>query len=702
MTQYIVKTNLNHHYNKLQNAKARIDNSLPDSMLKSQKVRDRKKQENRPHSSKSSRCAKNHQTSRSHSQLSNYGNLEENFMDKYGDDLEAEVERIVQMTLNGRSQDLQGSLYTQSTKDYNRQTNATSEDTLRSTSRCRKMSSMSQTSFAAPSFVSNSEKQGTGRRPGSSTRREEQDLLHTRAHLFTEPDKPFVPKILKSNRTSLLNQYKYYNPPKKIKPKQHPGDLNQPKLSSDVRESGKGEAPVPKPRQKANPGDTPTLSSKTHYLNEECKKVPPLEIPADEDQKESLSEQITSLKRSPPVSSTGHVKLLHSQSAMDLPKGLGGLNKSESLTTHGSESRDKEYGLNHMVTPKNQRKKKHVNLNSERSSRSILETKWEEADYTSFMKEVTEEILMKGLYTNRSIQRVFESHMRKRKGQLNEGEMKKMLSKLQNDIGISRSDLKESTRPTLQSSSASSVKVDSSSVQMNQNGKEPDQDRDLLSTVMLKEYEEKLIQDENSHVTSEVYSSEIDLHAYKDYQKQKVKEFEAKNMNDNSKNPEKSCGDVEEKKMKVSESEGTGARRPVPRPRQKNSTINLASSIPANLPSFPDNVKVKSDSKGEYLTGNNNQNGIEPQNSEICPISNGQVAERHPKVGTSSSFEDASGFDSKQNVMEKTSVKSETLAKPEANRKGQPSSQVKKSEEVDYDDDFEDDDDDIYDSDSDF
>lgn len=280
--------------------------------------------------------------------------------------------------------------------------------------------------------------------------------------------------------------------------------------------------------------------------------------------------------------------------------------------------------------------------------------------------------------------------------------MKKMLSKLQNDIGISRSDLKESTRPTLQSSSASSVKVDSSSVQMNQNGKEPDQDRDLLSTVMLKEYEQKLIQDENSHVTSEVYSSEIDLHAYKDYQKQKVKEFEAKNMNDNSKNPEKSCGDVEEKKMKVSESEGTGARRPVPRPRQKNSTINLASSIPANLPSFPDNVKVKSDSKGEYLTGNNNQNGIEPQNSEICPISNGQVAERHPKVGTSSSFEDASGFDSKQNVMEKTSVKSETLAKPEANRKGQPSSQVKKSEEVDYDDDFEDDDDDIYDSDSDF
>lgn len=219
---------------------------------------------------------------------------------------------------------------------------------------------------------------------------------------------------------------------------------------------------------------------------------------------------------------------------------------------------------------------------------------------------------------------------------------------------------------------------------------------------MLKEYEEKLIHDENSHVTSEVKSSEIDLNAYKDHQKQKVQEFEAKAMSNNSKNPEKFCGDVEEEKMKVSELQETGARRPVPRPRQKNSTTNLASSA-SNVPSFPDNVKVKSNSKGENLTGNNNQNAIESQNSEICPISNGQVAERHPKVGTSSSFEDASGFDSKQNLMEKNSLKSETLAKPEANQRGQPSSQVKKSEEVDYDDDFEDDDDDdIFDSDSDF
>ena len=296
---------------------------------------------------------------------------------QYSDALEAEVERIVQMTLNGRNEDIwQEPLYTQSTQDYIKQTNTAHEDTIRSTSRSEQMSSMSRLSFSARSFVSNSEKFGTRQRSRTSTRRENQDLLNTNAHLFTEPDKPFVPKILKSNRTSLLNQYKYYNSAKKVRPKQAIKELDSSKFS-DLRETGKGEAPVPKPRQKSNLGNTLTLSSKTQYLNENCRRVPPLDIPADEDQNEFLSEQNTLAKKSTQVSARDNLKLLQSQSAMDLPQSPMSLNKSQSLMIQSREAKDElDNAVNHRITPKNLQRKKHMSLNSEQSLRSTLESNW--------------------------------------------------------------------------------------------------------------------------------------------------------------------------------------------------------------------------------------------------------------------------------------------------------------------------------------
>lgn len=41
------------------------------------------------------------------------------------------------------------------------------------------------------------------------------DLMNTQAYRYTEPEKPFTPRTLKTNQKSKLSEFKYYNPPKR-------------------------------------------------------------------------------------------------------------------------------------------------------------------------------------------------------------------------------------------------------------------------------------------------------------------------------------------------------------------------------------------------------------------------------------------------------------------------------------------------------
>lgn len=664
MTQYIVKANLNHHYSKLQNAKPRIDNSLPDSMLKSQKVRDRKRQEGQPYYTKSSQRSKSRQSSRPQSQFSNSGDSKEYWMDKYGDDLEAEVERIVQMTLNGRSQELQHvSLYAQHQRDSAKQLDATYQETVRSRNHDGHFSSLSRSCVSPHSLVSNSEKLVSDRRAGMSARSENQDLLKTRAHMFTEPDKPFVPKILKSNRSSLLNHYKYYNAPKRQRERQSCNDNNASALSFGSREDSKGEVPVPKPRQKANLGNTQTLTRKS---DEGDKRVPPLDISADEDKNKFFT------KKSTPVLTRSHVKLSDPQSLTDLPHSSGSFNKSQSLRIQGGQTKDEvKLASDHKIAEKNARKKRHMTLTSGRGSRTFSKTeREEETDHTEFLKDVTDEILMKGLYTNRSIQRVFDAHARKRKDQLNEVETRKLFTKLQKDLDLAKNDVKVSPK-RIPSSSLASVEV---------TRKDPDQDAVPLSPLILKEYEEKIFRDENSPITSEVHSSTDDniLRASdEDDLTQKAQEVEElKNTNVSCEKPGNDYEDgslVEEKtnlyrkpvnncdnknlvggKTKnVTDPLTSDAPKPIPRPRQVQTEKDQnqdAISVPPLMPkenekvirneSFPVASKVQSSMDDNAFRANYDNDQIEKvQESELLKNTNGNCKTLENNYGDESIFD---------------------------------------------------------------
>ena len=276
--------------------------------------------------------------------------------------------------------------------------------------------------------------------------------------------------------------------------------------------------------------------------------------------------------------------------------------------------------------------------------------------------------------------------------------MKKMLNNLQNDLGISHSDTKEVSRPILQLSSASVESLDPRSPHMNQSGN--DQERDLL-----KQYEEKLTQDESLPLTPQGQSSKGTdvLNSSKEDQEHRVQEFGVKS--NESWNPGSSSeGDdlVEEKTKKISELQKTAVGKPVPRPRRKNSTTNLVSNISSSdLPSVLEKPEAKSISVREVGTENTNpksrpenSNGIGSQNSDVSKMFSGRTAEEHRKH-TDATCEGTSNFGSKPNSMEmkKDSPKSEISVSPQNNQKDKSSSHLKTPEEDNYDDDFEDDND---------
>ena len=60
----------------------------------------------------------------------------------------------------------------------------------------------------------------------------------------------------------------------------------------------------------------------------------------------------------------------------------------------------------------------------------------EELKYLSFIKEVTDDIIARGITTNRVINNVFEYHIGRNKNTLNPIKMRDLLDTLRSDIGI--------------------------------------------------------------------------------------------------------------------------------------------------------------------------------------------------------------------------------------------------------------------------
>jgi spermatogenesis-associated protein 7 len=60
----------------------------------------------------------------------------------------------------------------------------------------------------------------------------------------------------------------------------------------------------------------------------------------------------------------------------------------------------------------------------------------EEIRYLNFIKEVTDDIIARGVTTNRVINNIFEYHISKSKNLLRESKMRDLLSTLKKDLGM--------------------------------------------------------------------------------------------------------------------------------------------------------------------------------------------------------------------------------------------------------------------------
>ncbi|XP_063428727.1 spermatogenesis-associated protein 7 homolog isoform X4 [Mytilus trossulus] len=429
-TQYLVLDHMNNHYRKVVGAKSAIDNKPPKALKTSQKIRDR---QTRDYVKKTgTRPPSRTMPSRTHSQMQYYDQDDyddENQWGEYDPDDEEErlVQTIMRTTLKPKSSNSVNATHGSVTEPTERQyedyahTNVTQQPrAMSANSKWMKTRNMMTAVRAVTAPIS-----------ARKDKTYDGDLIEKRSQMFTE-EKPFTPRTLKTkNRSSRLSEYKYYTPP----PQKRSGK----KQEEEDHETKKKETPAPKPRprqsakspQRVDASMTDTLmfeslqSRDFSRFKDKEELVPKLDISLDKDHMNWLQEQQyrnTVREKSGTLrSSMGRIQedeMMHS-TEFDQTRDMSTLGKSSTRgfgNTTGSQRLHKEE---------------------------------EELKYMEFMKEVTDDVLTRGVFTNRVLKQVFESHIRKKKGQLDERRMRSMLGKVRNDLGIlddDESDLGESNR----------------------------------------------------------------------------------------------------------------------------------------------------------------------------------------------------------------------------------------------------------------
>ncbi|VDI16159.1 spermatogenesis-associated protein 7 [Mytilus galloprovincialis] len=429
-TQYLVLDHMNNHYRKVVGAKSAIDNKPPKALKTSQKIRDR---QTRDYVKKTgTRPPSRTMPSRTHSQMQYYDQDDyddENQWGEYDPDDEEErlVQTIMRTTLKPKSSTSVNATHGSVTEPTERQyeeyahTNVSQQPrAMSANSKWMKTRNMMTAVRAVTAPIS-----------ARKDKTYDGDLIEKRSHAFTE-EKPFTPRTLKTkNRSSRLSEYKYYTPP----PQKRSGK----KQEEEDHETKKKETPAPKPRprqsakspQRVDASMTDTLmfeslqSRDFSRFKDKEELVPKLDISLDKDHMNWLQEQQyrnTVREKSGTLrSSMGRIQedeMMHS-TEFDQTRDMSTLGKSSTRgfgNTTGSQRLHKEE---------------------------------EELKYMEFMKEVTDDVLTRGVFTNRVLKQVFESHIRKKKGQLDERRMRSMLGKVRNDLGIlddDESDLGESYR----------------------------------------------------------------------------------------------------------------------------------------------------------------------------------------------------------------------------------------------------------------
>ncbi|XP_033110860.1 spermatogenesis-associated protein 7-like [Anneissia japonica] len=103
-----------------------------------------------------------------------------------------------------------------------------------------------------------------------------------------------------------------------------------------------------------------------------------------------------------------------------------------------SDDVENNIGYDNEVKPLYNSTIKHQRLNSEKAIQSSLKIQQEEEEllYLEFVTDVTTDVLNRGVYTNRMLKQIFESHIKNNKDRLDESRMQNLVQQLQQDLAI--------------------------------------------------------------------------------------------------------------------------------------------------------------------------------------------------------------------------------------------------------------------------
>lgn len=417
-SQHMIIDHMNAHNRKISAARSAIDNKPPKSMQVSQKKRDQLKREAirqsvqsgvRP-SSKAKRrtpppSQDENQTDEMHTSMADMAIIEQLVQDtqreKYGDQYVEQYKEQYMASQPGK----RGSVTADRVQRQMRQEDMQMVDQMVYDNR------NSPSSYRSPrttSMVSDWAAK-TGKQLGTPRKKMGGDLLVTSGHKFTEPQRLFTPRTLKTDRQSRLSQYKYYNPPKtKVKKEnQHLNGVYPSRSETPVTEDMFDE----------------TLMSRDFNRLKQSGTVPTLDISVDADHFKWLKEQAVKAE----ARTHRHSKRddLDFGAEREVGPGL-------TMTQNSDVESLKKAGTTKPVAPK-----RSVSRTLSRSqTMQRVNDEEEELKYLDFVSDVTNDVLQRGIFTNRVLKQVFEFHIEKNKDKLKISRMRALLDTLREDLGV--------------------------------------------------------------------------------------------------------------------------------------------------------------------------------------------------------------------------------------------------------------------------
>ncbi|PVD25556.1 hypothetical protein C0Q70_13212 [Pomacea canaliculata] len=400
-TQLLVLDHMTNHYRKISTAKPAIDNAPPKSMFSSQKMRDRK---NRRLIEKYGSRPTSRMSYRPESRDDDI--YDETQWDEPEDEEERQVQEIMRTTLRVPMKALPqdstlvttglqsevGGLGTRM-RPYSTtfQGMAQAVQSTNYQQRQRPMSSRSATSLA--SNVSHASRASN---PLKVTY--DGDVLHKHAHVFTEPQKPFTPQ----GRTAMRQIGT-----RTVHLKPNPGSTAESKMAENLTitdtltESMLMEMSLQSHAPLRSDGDRGT--------------VPPLNISLDKDHQSWLQEQ----------ASKAQIRVRN------------GIVKSDAFSEDIQEQPDSSIALGNTDVLRFTRTgmpTKYFGIKSPTGRR--LSQAEEEQKYVAFAQEVTQDIVNRGVCSDRVLHRIFENHIERKKGELEERRLRAIITDIRMDLGV--------------------------------------------------------------------------------------------------------------------------------------------------------------------------------------------------------------------------------------------------------------------------